>query len=79
MARSWRWREVQVIDRLHQFYKYAARAAHLMVGIADYETYKAHRRDNHPDEPVLTYEEFYWETQRRRYTPERGKFRGGCC
>lgn len=50
-----------------------------MVGIPDYETYRTHRLTTHPDEVVMTYEEFYRETQRRRYEPERGKFRGGCC
>ena len=74
-----RLRELPVIDRFHQFCKCAARTAHLMVGIPDYETYRVHRGKTHPEEPVMTYEEFYWETQKRRYTPERGKFRGGCC
>lgn len=68
-----------MISQLHQFCKCAARTAYLMVGIPDYETYRTHRLTTHPDEVVMTYEEFYRETQRRRYEPERGKFRGGCC
>jgi uncharacterized short protein YbdD (DUF466 family) len=50
-----------------------------MVGIPDYETYVAHRRNTHPGESIMTYEEFYRESQRRRYSAEKGKFKGGCC
>lgn len=68
-----------MIEQLHQFCKCAARTAHLMVGIPDYENYVAHRRNTHPGESIMTYEEFYRESQRRRYTAEKGKFKGGCC
>ncbi len=68
-----------MIDELHRFCKCAARTVHLMVGIPDYETYVEHRRKTHPEEPIMTYEEFYRECQRRRYTAEKGKFKGGCC
>ena len=68
-----------MIDRLRRFWKCTARTAHLMVGIPDYETYVEHRRKTHPGEPIMTYEEFYRESQRRRYTVEKGKFKGGCC
>lgn len=50
-----------------------------MVGIPDYERYVEHRRSIHSGEPLMTYEEFYRESQRRRYELERGKFKGGCC
>jgi uncharacterized short protein YbdD (DUF466 family) len=63
----------------HHFCKCAARTAHLMVGIPDYERYVEHHRKNHLEEPLMAYEEFYRESQRRRYEPERGKFKGGCC
>jgi uncharacterized short protein YbdD (DUF466 family) len=72
-----RLRELPVIDRFHQFCKCAARTAHLMVGIPDYNAYREHRQTTHPQELVMTYEEFYRETQRRRYAPEKGKF--SCC
>jgi len=29
-----------------------------MIGIPDYETYVAHRRANHPQEPIMIYVEF---------------------
>ncbi len=58
--------------------QWTARAARLMVGIPDYETYVAHRKTTHPDEPYMTYEEFFRERQAARYSFENGKFRG-CC
>ena len=66
-----------MIDRLQQFCKCAARTASSMVGIPNYEAYQEHRRKTHPEEPLMTYQEFYWEAQKRRYAPERGKF--NCC
>jgi uncharacterized short protein YbdD (DUF466 family) len=52
------------------------RTARLMVGVPDYETYLAHRRAHHPDEPVMGYAEFFKERQDNRYAS--GKVRG-CC
>ncbi len=50
-------------------------AAHLAVGLPDYQTYAAHRRAHHPNEPVMSYEEFFRERQASRY--RRGSSR--CC
>ena len=50
-----------------------------MVGIPDYETYADRHRTLHADVPPMSYEEFYREVQRRRYTAEKGKFKCGCC
>jgi uncharacterized short protein YbdD (DUF466 family) len=33
------------------------RTARLMIGVPDYDTYVAHRRANHPDQPIMTYVE----------------------
>jgi uncharacterized short protein YbdD (DUF466 family) len=52
--------------------------ARLMVGVPDYPTYVAHRRTTHPDEPVMTYQEFFRERQDARYTVSKGRLRG-CC
>ena len=54
------------------------RAARLMVGVPDYDTYVQHRRTNHPDQPIMTYEEFFIERQEARYGVCKGRFRG-CC
>jgi uncharacterized short protein YbdD (DUF466 family) len=52
--------------------------ARLMVGVPDYQTYVAHRQSQHPDEPVMNYEEFFRERQDSRYAIGKGRFRG-CC
>jgi uncharacterized short protein YbdD (DUF466 family) len=49
-----------------------------MVGVPDYETYVAHRRANHPDEPIMTYAEFFRERRQARYAVGKGRFRA-CC
>jgi uncharacterized short protein YbdD (DUF466 family) len=49
-----------------------------MIGIPDYQVYLEHRRTFHPDEPIMTYEEFFRERQDARYTVGKGRFRG-CC
>jgi uncharacterized short protein YbdD (DUF466 family) len=38
----------------------------------------AHRRANHPDQPIMTYVEFFRERQQARYAVGKGRFRG-CC
>jgi uncharacterized short protein YbdD (DUF466 family) len=55
-----------------------AKAARLMVGVPDYQNYVEHRKTYHPGEPIMTYEEFFWERQNARYGCGKGKFRG-CC
>ncbi len=39
----------------------------LMVGVPEYDTYVAHMRTSHPDQPVMAYEEFFRERQEARY------------
>jgi uncharacterized short protein YbdD (DUF466 family) len=63
---------------IRTFYRWVARTARLMVGIPDYETYVEHRRRCHPEEPIMTYEEFFRERQSARYAVEKGGPRG-CC
>jgi len=50
----------------------------LMVGIPDYDRYVAHRRQHHPDEPVMDYPSFFRERQTSRYATEGGKI-SRCC
>jgi uncharacterized short protein YbdD (DUF466 family) len=52
--------------------------ARLMIGIPDYKTYVAHRQVNHPEQPIMTYKEFFRERQDARYAVSKGRFRG-CC
>jgi uncharacterized short protein YbdD (DUF466 family) len=59
-------------------FSWIARTARLMVGVPDYQSYVEHRKTCHPGEPIMTYEEFFWERQQARYACGKGKFRG-CC
>jgi uncharacterized short protein YbdD (DUF466 family) len=55
-----------------------AKTARLMVGVPDYDAYVAHRRQAHPGEPVMTYDEFFRERQSSRYGENGGKI-NRCC
>jgi len=57
---------------------WSTRTARLMIGVPDYDTYVAHRRAKHPDQPIMTYVEFFRERQQARYAVGKGRFRG-CC
>ena len=57
--------------------EWSVRTARLMVGIPDYQTYVEHRRQLHPDAPIMSYEEFFVERQNARYAFGNGRFR--CC
>ncbi|WP_394791188.1 YbdD/YjiX family protein [Rhodoferax sp.] len=57
--------------------QYLGQTARLMVGVPNYDTYVAHQRREHPDQPVMDYEAFFRERQEARYG---GKGRiGRCC
>lgn len=55
--------------------------ARLMIGVPDYDTYVAHMQQAHPDQPVMTYAEFFRERQAARYGEgSAGSARGfRCC
>jgi uncharacterized short protein YbdD (DUF466 family) len=58
-------------------WKQAARCARVMVGQPDYGTYVEHMRRHHPDQPVMSYVEFFRDRENARYG---GKGRvGRCC
>lgn len=44
-----------------------SQAARLMIGVPDYRTYVEHRRETHPDEPVMSEAEFFRERQDARF------------
>ncbi len=50
----------------------------MLIGIPDYDTYVQHVKTTHPDQPVMTYAEFFRERQQARYG---GDGKGGmrCC
>ncbi len=55
--------------------RYLGQTARLMVGVPNYDTYLQHMRDNHPDKPAMTYEEFFINRQEARYAGGAGR----CC
>jgi uncharacterized short protein YbdD (DUF466 family) len=57
--------------------KAIGQAAHLMVGLPDYDAYVAHMRAHHPGQPPMSYEEFFRERQQARYGGRNGRV--GCC
>lgn len=67
-----------MLSDLSKIGKYLGQAAHLMVGQPSYETYSAHLREQHPDRPVMSYEEFFRERQEARYGGKGGR-PGRCC
>ncbi|HEX5392339.1 MAG TPA: YbdD/YjiX family protein [Rhodocyclaceae bacterium] len=58
--------------------RYLGQAARLMVGMPDYDTYVQHMRLTHPDQPIMSYEEFFRERQEARYGGADGR-PGRCC
>lgn len=69
-------------ERIHNsaraLFRRIAATARLMVGVPDYGAYVAHRRDNHPGEAIMSYEEFFRERQTSRYGESGGKI-SRCC
>jgi uncharacterized short protein YbdD (DUF466 family) len=56
----------------------AARTARLMVGVPDYDTYLAHCRAEHPEEPAMSRAEFFAERTERRFGGGAERI-GRCC
>ena len=65
-----------MLEDLAKIGKYLGQTARLMVGVPDYDVYTNHMRVNHPDQPCMSYEEFFRERQEARYG---GKGTGKCC
>ena len=68
--------EFPAAERVRELFRLACCTARLMVGLPDYDTYVAHRRERHPGQPIMSYEEFFRERQARRYAADRP---GRCC
>ncbi len=66
-----------MLSELAQVGRYLGQSMRLMVGLPEYDTYLAHMEKTHPDQPAMSYEEFFKERQEARYGGA-GK-RGGCC
>lgn len=60
---------------LLQWWQAAVRTARLAVGIGDYETYRAHLREHHPERQPMSREDYFRDRLSSRYA--RGRSR--CC
>jgi len=56
-----------MLGELGKLGAYLGQTARLMVGLPDYDNYLNHMQVNHPDRPVMSYEEFFRERQDARY------------
>ena len=65
-----------MFDKLAQAGRYLGQSMRLMVGLPEYDTYVAHMEKTHPDQPVMSYEEFFRERQEARYGSSSS---GKCC
>lgn len=66
-----------MLDDLKAIKQRFLEAARLMVGIPDYDAYVAHRYVQHPDQPIMSYEEFFRNRQAARYGEGTGNIK--CC
>jgi uncharacterized short protein YbdD (DUF466 family) len=69
---------LRITTRLARAWGWAVQTARLMVGVPDYDTYVAHRRARHPDQPIMSYTKFFRERQQARYGCEQGRLKS-CC
>ena len=56
-----------MLNTITQAIRQLSQSLRLMVGVPEYSTYVDHMRDAHPDQPVMTYAEFFRERQEARY------------
>jgi uncharacterized short protein YbdD (DUF466 family) len=64
-----------MLDELARAGRYLGQSMRLMVGLPEYDAYVAHMEQVHPDQPPMSYEEFFRERQQKRY----GAGKRGCC
>lgn len=53
--------------KITQTIRQLSQSMRLMVGVPEYSTYVDHMRNAHPDQPVMSYAEFFRERQEARY------------
>jgi uncharacterized short protein YbdD (DUF466 family) len=56
-------------------WKRAVQIARASIGVPDYDTYVAHVREHHPERTPMSYEAFFVERQKARYSGGGGR----CC
>ncbi|HRB96874.1 MAG TPA: YbdD/YjiX family protein [Nitrosomonas sp.] len=56
-----------MIHKISQTLRQLSQSMRLMVGMPEYSTYVEHMKTAHPDQSVMSYEEFFRERQEARY------------
>ena len=56
-----------MIHKISQTMRQLSQSMRLMVGMPEYSTYVEHMKTAHPDQSVMSYEEFFRERQEARY------------
>jgi uncharacterized short protein YbdD (DUF466 family) len=56
-----------MIHKISQTLSQLSQSMRLMVGMPEYSTYVEHMKTAHPDQSVMSYEEFFRERQEARY------------
>lgn len=67
-----------MLKRIISILSYRRQFVSLLVGVPSYDTYVAHMRKHHPEDPVKTRKEFFCEAQDERYNAKGGKV-SRCC
>lgn len=66
----------RVLALLQVCWQRLVQTGRLVCGVPDYEVYRSHMRQHHPDKPMMDYASFFRERQQARYD---GKGGGRCC
>lgn len=56
-----------MIHKISQTLRQLSQSMRLMVGMPEYSTYVEHMKTAHPDQSMMSYEEFFRERQEARY------------
>jgi uncharacterized short protein YbdD (DUF466 family) len=64
-----------MLNSIRRGLRYAEQSLRLMVGVPEYSTYVDHMKHKHPDQPLMSYRDFFRERQAARYGGKVGR----CC
>ena len=56
-----------MVNKITQTMRQISQSLRLMVGVPEYSTYVDHMKNAHPEQPVMSYTEFFRERQETRY------------
>lgn len=56
-----------MVNKITKTLRQLSQSLRLMVGVPEYSTYFDHMKNAHPDQPIMSYQEFFRERQETRY------------